>query len=90
MRGKKVGQQSFQAGFSEFSSQVRKLEQIVEIVDGIAERPYVAQLLFRSFQMLLDLGEMGETLFDVLIELLLYLSGDVIEFAVNLAADCFK
>ena len=76
MGWKKVREQAFQAGFAETAAEVRQLEQVVQVVDGMSEGSYFAELFFSRFQMLLYFFELGETFLDVLIEFLLDLIGD--------------
>ena len=67
-----------------------KLEQVIQIVDGVAESSDFAQLLFRGPQMLLHLFELRKSFFDVLIELRLHLLGDSHEFGINPFANGFE
>ena len=85
--GKKVRQQTFQAGFAKLAAQMRQLEHVVEIVDGVSQRSDFAQLLFRRLQVLLHFFELGKTFLDVLIELLLHLVGDGEQLGVHAIAN---
>ena len=76
MRGKEIREQPFQAGLAKLPTQVRQLEQIVQIIDGVAERADFAQLFFGGFQVLLHFFELSKAFFDVLIEFLLHLIRD--------------
>ena len=73
MRRQEVSEQAFQAGFSELSAQVRHLEQIVQIIDGVAKSAHLSQLFFRSAQMLLHFFKLREAFLNILIELQLNL-----------------
>ena len=83
----KVRQQTFQAGFAKLSAQMRQLEHVVQIVDGVSQRSDFAQLLFRGFQMLLHFFELGKSFLDVLIEFLLNLIGDGEQLGVDAVAN---
>jgi hypothetical protein len=48
---------------------MRKLKQVVEIVDRVAESAHFAELLFRVLQVLLNFFELRKAFFNVLIEL---------------------
>src|SRR5208282_2315390 len=58
---------------SKLAAQMRKLEQIIQIVDRVAERAHFAKLLFRRLQVLLHFFELRKSFLDVLIELDLHL-----------------
>ena len=87
VRRKKVSQQALQARFTKLPAQVRQLEQVVQVVDGVSERAHFAQLFFRGLQVLLHFFKLRESFFDVLIELLLHLIGDGHELLVHAIAD---
>ena len=55
---------------------MREFEQIIEIVDGVAERADFAQLFFGVLQVLLNFFELGKSFLDVFVEFLLHLFGD--------------
>ena len=76
MRRQKIGQQTLEARLSELSAQVRQLQHIVQVVNGVAQRSNLSQLLFGRFQVLLHALELRESLLNILIQFLLYLAGD--------------
>src|SRR5260370_421474 len=65
MRGQEVSEEPFQARFPELAAQMRKLKQIVEIVDRVAEGAHFAELLFRILQVLLHSFELRKALFNL-------------------------
>ena len=87
VRRQEVGQQPLEAGFAELAAQMRELQQIVQIVDGVAKRTYLAQLFFCVLQVLLNFFELGESFLDVLIEFLLHLLGDGHQLRIDAIAD---
>src|ERR1700674_5896204 len=87
MRGQEVREQPFQARFPELSTQVRKLEQVVQIVDRVAESADFTELLFRILQVLLNFFELSKSFFNVLIELHLHLLGDRHQLLVHAIAN---
>src|SRR6266853_2235627 len=87
MRGQEVREQPLQARFSELSTQMRKLEQVVEIVDRVAKSAHFTELLFRVLQVLLNFFELGKSFFYVLIELHLHLLGDRHQLLVDAIAN---
>ena len=90
MRGQEVRQQALQAGFAKLAAQMRQLEQVVQIVDRMAERAHFPELFFGSLQVLLNFFELRESFLDVLIELLLHLLGDRHQLCVHAVADRFE
>ena len=68
VRGQEVREQSLQARFAELAAQVRKLQQVVQIVNRVAERADFAELLFGGLQVLLNFFELRKSFLDVLIE----------------------
>ena len=66
---------------------MRQLEQIIQVVDGVSDRPHLAQLLFGGFQVLLHFFELREALFHVFRQLLLNLAADFHQLLVYLPAD---
>src|SRR5580698_6802199 len=76
MRRQKVCQQPLQARFAELATEMRKLEQIVQIVDRMAECSDFTELLFCILQMLLNFFELCKSFLDVLIKFYLHLLGD--------------
>src|SRR6267378_6916425 len=58
MRGQEVREQPLQARFPELSTQMRKLEQVVQIVDRVTESADFTELLFSIFQVLLNFFEL--------------------------------
>src|ERR1700747_476222 len=76
MRGQEVREKPLQAGLPELATQMRKLEQVVEIVDRVAKSADFAELLLRILQVLLNFFELSKSFFNVLIELHLHLLGD--------------
>src|SRR5260370_13401302 len=87
MRGQEVSEEPFQARFPELAAQMRELEQVVEIVDRVAEGAHFTELLFRILQVLLNSFELRKALFNVLIELLLHLLGDRHQLLVHAIAN---
>src|SRR5260370_11592556 len=87
MRGQEVSEEPFQARFPELAAQMRKLKQIVEIVDRVAEGAHFAELLFRILQVLLHSFELRKALFNVLIELHLHLLCDRHQLLVHAIAN---
>src|ERR1700674_778981 len=87
MRGQEVSEEPFQARFPELAAQMRKLKQVVEIVDGVAEGAPFADLLFRIFQLLLNSFELRQAFFKFLIESLVHLLGYRHELLVHAIAN---
>src|SRR6266446_10560172 len=87
MRGQEVREQPLQTRFPELSTQMRKLKQVVQIVDRVAKRAHFAELLFRILQVLLNFFELGKSFFYVLIELHLHLLGDRHQLLVDAIAN---
>jgi hypothetical protein len=90
VRRQKVGEQAFQAGFAELAAEVRQFQQIVQVVNGVAERADFAQLFLCVFQVLLNFLEPRESFLNVLIEFLLHLLGDGHELRVDALANCVE
>ena len=76
VRRKKIRQQTLKARLTELSTKVRQLQHIVQIVNRVAQRSNLSQLLFGRFQVLLHALELRETLLNILVQFLLYLAGD--------------
>ena len=90
MRRQEVGQQPLQACFAELAAQMRQFEQIVQVVDRVAQSPNFAELFFRGFQMLLNFFKLGEPFFNILVEFLLYLLGDRHQLRIHAIANRFQ
>src|ERR1700724_1137286 len=87
MRGQEVSEEPFQARLPELAAQMRKLKQVVEIVDRVAEGAHFTELLFRILQVLLNSFELRKAFFNVLIELHLHLLGDRHQLLVHAIAN---
>ena len=90
MRRKKIGKQTFQAGFAELAAHVRQLEQVIQIVDRVPDGAHFAQLFFGGFEMLLYLFELGKAFLNILIKLVLHLLGDFHKLGINPVANAVK
>ena len=87
MRGQEIRKQALQAGFTELSAQVRHLEQIVQIIDGVSERAHFSQLFFSRPQVLLHFFELGEAFLNILVELQLHLISHRDKLLIHAIAD---
>jgi len=85
--GQEVRQKPLKTGFAELAAQMGKLEQIVEIVNRVAERAHFAELLFGGLQVLLNFFELRESFLDVLIEFHLHLFGDGHQLGIDAIAN---
>src|ERR1700675_504135 len=87
MRGQEIREQPLQARFPELATQMRKLEQVVEIVNRVAQSADFTELLFRILQVLLNFFELRKSFFNVLIELHLHLLSDCHQLLVDAIAN---
>ena len=90
VRGKEVGQQALEARFTELPAKVRQLQKIIQIVNRIANRSNLTQLLFGSPKMLLHFFKLRKSFLDVLIELGLHLLGDGHQLCIHALANRFE
>src|SRR5260370_5877011 len=86
MTRQEIFEQAFEALLAETAAQMRHLEEIVEVVDRLADHAEMFQLLLRSVQMLLALFELREAVLDILIELHLDRVADCRELLIDVRA----